>query len=680
MRRPFIFLLLVIVSTSCLWTSSLVAQNDSTQTSSPSKLFRPQLRLNTGLINYYGDVGSLDGLSQSSQMNWGTEISLISPLNNAFDLRAFAFFGSITQEERLLRGNANFTTPIRMGGLSISYNFHHILPEKRTIEPYISLGITTFEFNPKTDLRNAEGQAYHYWSDGTIRNIDESALNSIESQLLERDFTYESDLRATGESSSLPYELRGVTVPIGVGVNLSINETFSLNVGSEFHYSFTDNLDDITESSNGRAGNDHFMFSSIGLTYRLDPKKKSTINKSLDFDFSHLEFEDEDSDGIADIIDHCPFTEEEVAVDDRGCPIDTDADGVADYLDEDLLSPEGTLINLQGSELTESEILKMYLTYKDSVGTLSYQKSQTSTADIIRPSVKLRGIGNGFRIRILSTNDLNDNDIYKILSIRDIRSSDSGQKVEYFIGEFKKIEEAYARLRQLESQNFNVEMVKNENEQFVAVDPSEYSNLTDSIDEFYSNVDQTTFRVQIGAYRYKLSKDIFTGLDNILIITGQDGLTRYFSGAYSSVKDAAENKIDLLLKGFDGAFVTAYRGGKRVSLKEAGAQVSKVENIEEVKESSGINAKFVKYSIQLGEYSGRVPADMLGKFFELEGVKPMKTSNESTKYVYKSFHTKDEAKMLLGKLQSEGFSEAQLIGIFNDQVISEEEADRLKSK
>ncbi|MEM9053080.1 MAG: SPOR domain-containing protein [Bacteroidota bacterium] len=636
--------------------------------------------INTGLISYYGDVGSLDGLSKQAEMNWGTSISLISPLTDGLDLKAFAFFGSITQEERLVGGNANFTSPIRMGGLTVSYNFNHFLPEDRTIQPYVSLGISTFEFNPKTDLLDAQGRAYNYWSDGTIRNIAESAENAFESILLERDFTYESDLRATGENSGLPYALRGVTMPIGAGVNLKINDFFSLNMSTEFHYSFTDNLDDITESSNGRSGNDHFMFSSIGLVYNLEREKKSNSMKGLEFEFDHLEFEDEDSDGIADIIDLCPFTQEDVAVDNRGCPIDTDGDGIPDYLDEDLMSPEGTLVNLQGGELTDADILNIFQTYKDSIGTLSYQKSKTSTEDFERQSVKIRERGKGYRVKIIDTDNLDGIAISKLLSISDIRGSENGNETSYFLGDFNSLEEAYSRTRYLEEMNFETELVYNDFGQFEAVEQSEIDRVKESTESFYANPNETTFRVQIGAYRYRLSQDIFNGVEGVLVITGQDGLTRYISGSFSTIKEAAEHRIELLLKGFEGSFVTAYKGGKRISLQDAGARVSKEEKIEATPQTGGINAKFVSYTIQVGAFSGRVPADMLGKFFELKDVRPMRSSNGMTKYVYKAFETKEEAEAILDELRKGQFEDAQIVGLFNGQVISQEEADRLKSE
>lgn len=681
MRTPLKYIRIFVIALIMVVPHHLAtAQTDSTAVTDSLKLFRPQLGLNTGLINYFGDVGSLDGLSKQSQMNWGYSLSLVSPLTDAFDLRAFVFFGNITQEERIDRGNANFSTPIKMGGLSFSYNFDHFLPEERIIEPYISLGISTFEFNSKVDLMDANGEVYHYWSDGTIRSLAENAPNKSDANVIQRDFSYESDLRATNESSGLPYSLRGVSVPIGAGANLKINEFFTLNMGTEFHMSFTDNIDNISGQENGRAGNDHFMFSSIGLLYNLDHKKKSSIEKSSDLDFEELEFEDEDLDGVADIIDLCPFTQEDVAIDYFGCPLDTDKDGVADYLDDELITPQGNMVDLNGVSLTDVTIQNMYLTYKDSIGNLSYQKSKKETADYERNSVQIRNRSKGFRVKISDTENLDGLAISKLLSISDIKGTEDENGLNYFVGDFNTLEEAYARMKQLEEMSYETELVYNDFGTFSEVDDSELALIEKSSKSFYSNPDQTTFRVQIGAYRYRLSDNIFKEIDDVLVVTGQDGLTRYVSGSFESIKEAAEHRIELLLQGFEGSFVTAYKGGKRISLKEAGARVSKKESIAEAPSTGGISAEYINYSVQLGSFSGRVPAEMLSKFIELDDVSPMRGTNGTTRYIYKSFDEKEKAQEALSELKKKGFDDAQLIGLFNGQIISEEEASRLKNE
>jgi len=52
----------------------------------------------------------------------------------------------------------------------------------------------------------------------------------------------------------------------------------------------------------------------------------------LEFDFGPTP--DADMDGVSDNKDKCPNTPTGVAVDEKGCPIDTDGDGVADYIDD----------------------------------------------------------------------------------------------------------------------------------------------------------------------------------------------------------------------------------------------------------------------------------------------------------------------------------------------------------
>src|SRR5690606_27829589 len=74
------------------------------------------------------------------------------------------------------------------------------------------------------------------------------------------------------------------------------------------------------------------------------------------------------------------------------------------------------------------------------------------------------------------------------------------------------------------------------------------------------------YRVQIGAFENELSKEIFDDVHSLITIRGEDGLIRYVSGSFTNLQDAATHMEDLLLEGFEGAFVTAFRGGKRISL------------------------------------------------------------------------------------------------------------------
>jgi OmpA-OmpF porin, OOP family len=80
-------------------------------------------------------------------------------------------------------------------------------------------------------------------------------------------------------------------------------------------------------------GLDSFVSLSIGYQWGADPVVY-----------------DRDGDGIYGMQDECPQTPPGIAVDGRGCPVDSDMDGVPDYLDACPMTPMGTPVNETGCE------------------------------------------------------------------------------------------------------------------------------------------------------------------------------------------------------------------------------------------------------------------------------------------------------------------------------------------
>ena len=82
------------------------------------------------------------------------------------------------------------------------------------------------------------------------------------------------------------------------------------------------------------------FYLDLGFLSGIDAKRgkedvKDNIFKGtigMEFDFGKIK--DADMDGVSDNKDKCPETPTGVAVDAKGCPVDTDGDGVADYLDD----------------------------------------------------------------------------------------------------------------------------------------------------------------------------------------------------------------------------------------------------------------------------------------------------------------------------------------------------------
>lgn len=660
------------------------AQTDSLK-SSFEFLPRPQLEIGTGVFSYFGDIGNLGGHGKNYNLNWAYNLGLNNPISNSFNLNLFVLYGKVGASEQFTAGNANFETEIKMGGLSLEYNFNALLPKTRNVTPYVSLGITTFEFNPKGDLYDAQGNEYHYWDDGTIRRGINSPLKENASDLLIRDYNYETDLRERNDQSER-YDLRALSVPISAGAMLKLTDNFTMRMGATFHFALSDNIDNInsenTTYTSSKKGNDYLMYSSLALAYNLQHIAKNKSQKSsLDpTDMNGIEFEDEDGDGVADIVDLCPFTPSTVSVDSYGCPLDYDKDGVPDYLDQEPNSAPNAFVDANGVTLTDEDIENMYLVYSDSIGNLQFEKSATYTADIKLRNKKANN-NNGYRVVIGNSASMSSDQISRMLSISDLKSEESATGIYYYIGNFDNPIEALSRKEEINELGIESHLVYNKAGKIEKVDKADVDILKPVVNPSDLDPNQIVFRVQIGAYRSKLSKDVFSDVPELLVIEGNDGLTRYMAGSFPTIQDAAEYKIDLLLKGFEGAFVTSYRAGKRITLKEAGATVNSEEDIVSKEEASGsINSDFVDFTIQLGSFDGRVPAEVLSDYMSLGNVRPLRGSNGTTKYVYSKFETQKEAIDALRTLNEKGFGDAFVVGEFNGQIIPAAEAKKLKGQ
>ncbi|MAW65707.1 MAG: hypothetical protein CMD18_05870 [Flavobacteriales bacterium] len=336
-----------------------------------SKEVKPSLGLGIGVFNYFGDVNSI-GNHTSLLNQFGYEFHVARKLSNYSDLGFSFLTGTIIGNERSIERNLNFRTDIYSISVYGSFNLDYLLNFSDVINPYITIGFESFEYNNKGDLVDANGSLYHYWNDGTIRTISQNSPYSNQADLMQRDYRYETDLRAANLDGFGKYPQLAIAIPIGFGVNLNVSDRLSFKVNSTFHYTFTDLIDNVSKNGSGtRKGNkinDYFTFNSVSLHYDFLSSSSNKTSEGFAFpDYFNLDVDDEDGDGVFDGIDICPFTPPGVDVDQDGCPLDDDQDGVPNYRDKERLTSEESYVNAQGEALGNDEIYHQYLQYVDSI-------------------------------------------------------------------------------------------------------------------------------------------------------------------------------------------------------------------------------------------------------------------------------------------------------------------------
>ena len=240
----------------------------------------PKIGVGVGVIGFYGDLNE-DDYGSPFTSNIGYHIYLLQPINDFLNLKLSFLRAEITEEERSLERNLNFRSDIFSGSAMVEYNFDHFLPKERTVTPFVTAGVEVFEYDPKSDLRDLNGNPYFYWTDGTIRNIDEQAPDAGQSIVIQRDFSYETDIRESGLNGTRTFLETTFSVPVGIGFSMKLNDQFDFRLESIMHFAFTDDVDGISNKTprsivqnkraNGR--NDFFFFNGFTISYNFQKVK-----------------------------------------------------------------------------------------------------------------------------------------------------------------------------------------------------------------------------------------------------------------------------------------------------------------------------------------------------------------------------------------------------------------------
>lgn len=264
--------------------------------------------------------------------------------------------GTLSESQRspVPEENRNFKSDVFYGGVNGVFHLDNdrVISRRSPFSPYVSLGFGFLSYTPYGDLKDDNGNEYHYWSDGSIRDRPESENDAGDAEILQRDHEFETDLSQKKDIST-----SGFSFPVALGFKWKLSDRLEGRVEISYFMTTTDEID--AYKANG--DNDQFIHPSVGLQYKFKEKEEESdkISSEQKEVFAEIEASDSDKDGIRDIDDECPQTPQDVEVDTRGCPVDTDGDGVPDYRDEEPNTEEGAMVDKKGVTLTSERLAEL---------------------------------------------------------------------------------------------------------------------------------------------------------------------------------------------------------------------------------------------------------------------------------------------------------------------------------
>ena len=676
------------------WEDYAKKTKKSESVSNEEELYKPILSVGVGTLSFFGDIGDTipgkDRINRAPfQGGFSYTLRLVNPINDYLDVAFYAMLGSTSVNqttESPLHPTPNgllFRSSIKSGGITFNYNFNQLLKKGHIVEPYVHLGIESIEYNSEVDT-------------------DPNDASN----------TYDSDVSIFSDDQ--PTNKYALGVPLEIGAHVHIGNKIKFRVGSAIHFTSTDYMDGINNSGNFPLGfgKDNLLFTHIAVAYDFNAKKeKPPLDPLMDEISMNLLLQDtidSDGDSIVDHIDFCAKTPPNTPVDQFGCPLDDDIDGVMNSKDKELLTLEGVIVNEYGVTMTDDDFMLAYKKYLDSTGEYSVWDTilNISYSGPISPKlkfdkkIKYNAQKELFIVIGSDVKGISSDELWEKLADRDFQVKESGDSIMYVLGGYDE-NELSTKIKELEDNNVEVQGIVeiSADDEIIALEEEEVEQImnnpvsttnnstknessTEFVPVIEPNDNSPTFRVQIGAFNRKIKNSIFKDIPNIVGIKGDDGLFRFFSGSFTNKSKAASHKIDLTLSGYNDAFIVAFQNGKRITLKEAGFELTKDFsenlNLSSTPSKNPIDPNMVRFKIQVGAFKEKVPADILANFKKLGNVKAITNAGQGyTKYYMGDFIDYSNVLKFRKKLVANGLIDCFIVGEFKNKIITSKEAKDL---
>ena len=573
MRRLLFLLQLFIL----FFHSLLFAQNSSMQLPEHKNAFyKPRIGLGAGVFAFFGEVRD-NNFSHLLTGSLGYDLTVSQNISKKFNIEFRALYGNLCVNRREIGKYYNFKSEIWSGSTSLVYNFGNPDKRKKILRPFISMGVGVLSFNSKTDRKDANGNVYHYWRDGSIRNMEQSDPDSLNAIRLERDYVYETDLRSQNLDSLGKYRQFALSFPLSYGLNFNVGNRFGMKLYSTYFFNLTDLIDNIsdkgTHSRKGNEKNDNFMNFSVSLSYSLwgdktvlpDHSPQNKYYENVDF----VLIDDMDEDGVSDEDDYCPDSPKGVKVNSIGCPADMDGDGVADYLDKEPLTAHGNIVDKKGVTIPDIDFETLHAWKREYV---------TDEIAFASEGKKQENKGENYTVHVGTYGRNVPRDIQeKLDSISGIVQTRINDTLTIFtVGSYKNWNQAEARQGELLSQGINDAFGVKENRSIEVTGKIDYLIKNEpELKALYESQlvpDEISFKVQTEEYRGEFDLAKLSGIiakHGLQIQTTTGGLKIYTLGSFDNFEQADELKKEINRLGIKGVKIASYLNGRAIPVEDA---------------------------------------------------------------------------------------------------------------
>lgn len=197
------------------------------------------------------------------------------------------------------------------------------------------------------------------------------------------------------------------------------------------------------------------------------------------------------------------------------------------------------------------------------------------------------------------------------------------------------------------------------------------------------NTAETFYTVQICV----VSKPIAAGgpydLQPLNVEKTPAGLYRYTTGKYKTFEEANARKAEINAAGIKDAFVTAYRGGQRISVADAqnGTVTITTNTGNPLTVTNTPSAAGIVFKVQIGAYRNEVPVETTTLFFKLPAkVEYYKDADGVTIFTVGEFTNPDDARKLKDQVIASGLKDAFMVAYQSKEKIAVDKALQLIKK